>query len=191
MARVPVGGGRSGRSRPAGAALLPADSRRHRASSDGAGPHLPQPIAADRAPGPGRDVTGGARPPRPRRAVVRLVVLACRALPPGDVRHRYERELVAELYGMGTARQVRYAVGVLLAVRSLRAALAAEGDGPLHAPADRTEPRRPLLCRLHLHHRWRLGFTDDGARYVCCALCGKLHDEHIGLTGPPPPWCPP
>ena len=103
-------------------------------------------------------------PTPPRRAVVRLVELAALVLPPGDVRRRYEREFVAELSGLDGAHQARYALGVLLTVWSLRAAVTSEGYQLLEASMGHAPRRRPLLCRLNLHHHWQLGLTDDGGR---------------------------
>jgi hypothetical protein len=137
-------------------------------------------------------MNGGIEGPPPRRGAVRVVELAALVLPPGDVRRRYEREFVAELYGLDGGRQARYALGVLLTVWSLRAAVTSEDYEVLEASMGHVDLRRPLLCRLNLHHHWELGATDDGGRYTQCTLCGKIRDQqHPGLAGPPPPWSAP
>jgi hypothetical protein len=47
-------------------------------------------------------------------------------------------------------------------------------------------PRRPLLCRLNLHHNWVRRFNADGEDYLQCTACGKdrydveRHDPDIG-----------
>ena len=33
--------------------------------------------------------------------------------------------------------------------------------------------RRPLPCRLNLHHDWHTESTEDGSRYERCRRCGK------------------
>jgi hypothetical protein len=135
-------------------------------------------------------VNGTAERP-PRRAVVRVVELAALVLPPGDVRRRYEREFYAELHGLDGRQQVRYALGVLASIWSLRAAVTSEDYEVMEASMGHVDLRRPLLCRLNLHHHWQRGFTEDGGRYTYCALCGKILGDHIGLAGPPPPWSAP
>jgi hypothetical protein len=127
----------------------------------------------------------------PRRAVVRVIELAALVLPAGDVRRRYEREFVAEIYGLDGVHQARYALDVLATVWSLRAAVTSEDYEVLEAAMGHVDLRRPLLCRLNLHHHWQTGFTDDGGRYTYCAKCGKIFGDRIGLAGPPPPWSAP
>jgi hypothetical protein len=39
------------------------------------------------------------------------------------------------------------------------------------------EPRRPLLCRTHLHHKWVAEHTEDGGDFSRCAHCGKDRTE--------------
>ena len=122
-------------------------------------------------------MTTAGRGPRPSRVAVRALELAALTLPRGDVRHRYEREFVADLYGLDRARQTRYALGVLVSVWSLRAAVSTEEYTLLEETMGHVVQHRPLLCRLNLHHRWRKGSTDDGHLYTYCRKCGKIHDR--------------
>ncbi|MEN2741440.1 hypothetical protein ABCS02_26960 [Microbacterium sp. X-17] len=41
--------------------------------------------------------------------------------------------------------------------------------------------RKPLLCRLNLHHHWHLESTPDGGRYMRCTKCGKDRDEDLDI----------
>jgi hypothetical protein len=124
------------------------------------------------------DMTGAAGTGRrPSRAAVGVVELALRVLPQGDVRHRYERELVAELYGLDRGRQARYVLGVLVSVWSLRAAVTAEQYTLREEAMGHVIHRRPLLCRVNLYHRWRTGNTEDGSIYQYCDRCGKLRPD--------------
>ena len=34
-------------------------------------------------------------------------------------------------------------------------------------------PRRPLLCRLNLHHKWVRRFNPQHEEYLQCKACGK------------------
>ena len=123
--------------------------------------------------------------------MVRVVELASLVLPRGGMRRRYEREVVAELYGLDKTQQARYALGVLVTIWSLRAAITSEAYELPDASMGHVGPSRPLLCRLNLHHHWQRGFTEDGGRYLYCASCGKIYAEHVGLSAPPPPWSAP
>jgi hypothetical protein len=114
---------------------------------------------------------------RPSRAAVGVIELALHALPQGDIRHRYERELVAELYGLDRGRQARYVLGVLVSVWALRAAVTADQYTLREEAMGHVIHRRPLTCRLNIYHRWRKGSTDDGTLYVYCRKCGKIHDD--------------
>jgi hypothetical protein len=103
-----------------------------------------------------------------------VVKLSARALPRGPVRDRYRDEFLAELHGMSRRRQTRHSVGILSRAWALRVAV--EGQGRLAGGTDdvTTQTRtRPLLCRLNLHHVWRMCITEDGARYRRCTRCGK------------------
>jgi hypothetical protein len=77
------------------------------------------------------------------------VQLATRMLP-GATRDRYRQEFLAEMYGLGPARQLRHAFGVLSRCWALRAALntpsqAAAGDMEIVFPLRR--PKRYSLRR--------------------------------------------
>lgn len=41
--------------------------------------------------------------------------------------------------------------------------------------------RKPLLCLLNLHHKWRWESAPDGGRYRRCANCGKDRDEDLDI----------
>src|SRR5919199_492618 len=116
-------------------------------------------------------------PGRPHRAAERVIELATLALPRGDIRRRYERELVAELYGLDGRQQVRHVLGVLVSTWSLRAAVTAENYTQLEESMGHVTTRRPLLCRLNLWHHWQGGSTEDGGRYLYCSRCEKIHDQ--------------
>jgi len=119
---------------------------------------------------------------RPSPGAIRVVELAALALPRGDIRRRYEREFVAELYGLDRAQQARHAVGVLVSVWSLRAAVTTDHYTMLEEAMGHTIQRRPLLCRLNLRHHWQTGHTEDGGRYTYCARCDKMRND--GRTPP-------
>ena len=34
-------------------------------------------------------------------------------------------------------------------------------------------PRKPVLCRLNMHHKWVRQFNPDGEDYLHCKVCGK------------------
>jgi hypothetical protein len=133
-------------------------------------------------------MTGADNNRPPRRSAVRVVELAALALPRGDIRRRYEREFVAELYGLTRAHQARHAFGVLCSVWALRAAVTTEDYTMLEASMGHLTQRRPLLCLLNLRHRWHMEYTDDGGRYVQCTRCGKEPRRGGGapLQGPGP-----
>ena len=116
-------------------------------------------------------------PGRPHRSAARAVELAALALPRGDIRRRYERELVAELYGLDGREQARYVLGVLVSVWSLRAAVTAENYTQMEEAMGHVATRRPLLCRLDLRHHWQRGQTEDGGRYMYCTRCEKVRDQ--------------
>lgn len=127
-------------------------------------------------------MTGPADLRRPHRAAARAVELAALVLPRGDIRRRYERELVAELYGLGGRDQARHVLGVLITIWSLRLAVTAENYTQLEESMGHVIHRRPLLCRLNLRHHWQKGHTEDGSRYTYCSRCDKVRD-----TGRVPP----
>jgi hypothetical protein len=110
---------------------------------------------------------------RPAAWPSRVVRLAARALPVGAARDRYRAEFLAELWGMDRSRQVRHALGLVTHVWSLRAAVTSQGLVPPEEPRMKTAVRKPLLCRLNLHHTWVRHRTEDGSSYRQCARCGK------------------
>ena len=118
---------------------------------------------------------------RPSPGAIRVVELAALALPRGDIRRRYEREFVAELYGLDGAHQARHALGVLVSVWSLRAAVTTDDYTLLEEAMGHVTQRRPLMCRLNLRHRWQTGHTEDGGRYSYCERCDKIRNA----GGPP------
>ncbi|HEY3090314.1 MAG TPA: hypothetical protein VGJ59_19865 [Jatrophihabitantaceae bacterium] len=93
---------------------------------------------------------------------------------PGSTRDRYRQEFLAELYGLGRARQFHHTAGVLSRSWALRAAI---NTPPEEAAADMEivfpRHRRPLSCRLNLRHRWATLRTEDGRLYQQCQRCGK------------------
>ena len=103
---------------------------------------------------------------------VAIVRAAVRVLPAGAARERYRREFLAELAACTRGAQLRFALGVLSTVMSLRAALAGSAllVGPVDPPAF-PEHGRPLLCRLRLH--WFVAcHNPDGEFYLRCRRCG-------------------
>lgn len=101
------------------------------------------------------------------------VRLAARALPGGPVRARYRQEFLAELYGLDPGRCRRHALGVLSRCYALRANVGTSPRLPAHMSLGPLAARRPLLCRVNVHHKWRQESTSDGQRYTRCARCGK------------------
>jgi hypothetical protein len=98
---------------------------------------------------------------------------------PAEHRARYRLELIAELYGMPKAQQRRHSARVLTSAWALRTALGA-APGTNGETAVITTTRKPLPCRLNLHHRWRWLSTEDGDRYEQCERCGKDRSEKVG-----------
>jgi len=99
-------------------------------------------------------------------------------LPAGAVRDRYRRELSAELYGLTSRQQLAHVAGMLSRTVALRRAVA-EADPA--AWKEQKMSRKPVLCRMNLHHRWRPAATEDGEKYLRCVRCGK---DHPGPRGP-------
>lgn len=119
---------------------------------------------------------------RPNRLARAMVDVALLALPAGELRHRYERELPAELYGLPAGRQLRYAAGTLTTAWSLRNA--ATGRTNLEgATMTVATPRKPLLCMLNLRHHYVRDSTEDGELYYVCDRCGKDRPENQGGGG--------
>ncbi|GAA2169109.1 hypothetical protein [Pedococcus bigeumensis] len=108
----------------------------------------------------------------------RLVRLATRALPPGEVRDRYRQEFLAELAGLPGPDQTRHAAGILTHSLALRSAVRGTRAGPMEDAM--TAPSKPLLCRTNAHHHWEWASTPDGQRYIRCARCLKEKDSGAG-----------
>jgi hypothetical protein len=110
------------------------------------------------------------------------VEVATRVLP-GSTRDRYRQEFVAELYGLGRARQLHHTAGVLSRSWALRAAINTASE---EASADMEivfpRHRRPLSCRLNLRHQWETFRTEDGKPYQRCQRCGKDETDIFGGT---------
>jgi hypothetical protein len=116
------------------------------------------------------------------RAAVRIVEFAATALPAGEIRRRYENEFVSELYGLSRTRQIRHALAILCTAIPLRHALGNTQLITVEARMVPARPRRPIPCRLNLHHQWRINNTEDGGRYFRCRRCGK--DRPDSRSGP-------
>ena len=80
-------------------------------------------------------------------------------LPAGSTRNRYEQEFVAEMYAMPPQRKRSYAIGVLTHAWSLRAALTE--NSPVNEEVE--VHRKPLMCRLNVHHVWHWDSAEDRA----------------------------
>ena len=87
-----------------------------------------------------------------------MVGIAVRALP-GEHRDRYRREFHAELYDLSGRRKRRYAFGVLIHAPALRGSLVRQ---PVAVAGGEMVVVKPLLCRMHVKHRWRLVSSADG-----------------------------
>ncbi len=109
---------------------------------------------------PGRPVAPTAR------AAVHLSTLA---LPAGVTRTRYRREHHAELCSLDRHDQLPYALGVLRSTWALRRAVTKENTMENLSAAT----RKPLLCRLNLHHHWQTLHAPAGGNYRQCERCGK------------------
>jgi hypothetical protein len=110
------------------------------------------------------------------------VPLAVWALPDGSVRDQYRHEFLAELYGMSSAQELRHASNLLarsiaLCRRRSRPAALDPGPSTLEFVMPIPLPRKPLLCRLNVHHKWVRRFNPDGEDYLQCKACGEdLYD---------------
>jgi hypothetical protein len=107
-----------------------------------------------------------------RRTAVVLVRTAVFTVPSGVVRDRYRSEHLAELHALPEDQQLRYAAGAFSTSLALRAALLEGWDVTIAPSAFPT----PLLCRLNLHHHWKLQRNSStGEAYYRCTRCGKDH----------------
>ena len=127
----------------------------------------------------------GPRPveaPRVRRTADLLTRTSTLALPRGDVRDRYRAEHHAELSVLDPSDQLPYALGALSTALALRGAVT-KGSQMLPQPVK----RKPLMCRLNLHHRYKAHRHPEGGYYYRrCSRCGKDHPS-IG-NGPMDGW---
>ena len=98
-----------------------------------------------------------------------LVRVSTTVLPAGETRERYRREHDGELSALDADQQIRYAMGALTTAWSLRQAVVHERDMTLSP----TKPRKPLLCRLNLRHKWIPERSPGGEWYRRCRKCGK------------------
>lgn len=125
---------------------------------------------------PSDATTAAAR--RPAFSARCAVATATMALPRGSLRCRYRQEFLAELHFIDTPSQLRFSGGILLRAWALRRALTEEGT-MTHDPV----PRKPLLCRLNLHHHWHTEQTEDGSLYRRCRRCGKDDPRTGSVSG--------
>jgi len=107
--------------------------------------------------------------------------LAVRTLPTRAARDRYYAEFVAELYDLPPGAQLRHLAGLLSQAFALRAALGVSRP-PIEEAAVAHHPslRRRILCRGMRHHDWHLYSTEDGGRYLSCAVCHRDHNDRLG-----------
>ena len=112
-----------------------------------------------------------------------VVRLSTYAVPKGPTRIRYRAELIAELDPLTATAQARFAAGALLSCLALRRAVLSDQTTTPMEPI-MTTVRKPLLCRMNLHHTWESAHTSDGQRYVRCARCLKERgDGRTGMSG--------
>lgn len=107
--------------------------------------------------------------------------LAVRALPTRADRDRYYAELVAELYGLPPVTQLGHVAGFLTQAFALRAALG-DSRSPTEERAVYETPSlaRRILCRAFRHHDWHTYSTEDGERYMSCAVCHRDRTDRLG-----------
>ena len=115
---------------------------------------------------------------RPAFSARCAVATATLALPRGALRARYRQEFLAELHFIDTSSQLRFSGGILLRAWALRRAITEEGT-MTHDPV----PRKPLFCRLNLHHHWHTERTEDGSLYRRCRRCGKDDTRTGSVSG--------
>ena len=110
-------------------------------------------------------------------AVARAGVgLAAGLLPTSADRRRYRAEFLADLHGMPSTAQLRYAAGVLSQIFALRAALGSDSRRLEEAAmTPKTSRWRTIRCRGLRIHYWHGYSTDDGGRYVACSVCRREH----------------
>ncbi len=113
-----------------------------------------------------------------------LVSVAVHVLPNGATRDRYRVEHDAELRALSTGRQVTYALGAVMTSLALRRA-SSSGATERGVTEGLARVRKPLLCRLNVHHTWLWHSTSDGGRFRRCERCGK---DHPGIPRGPGDW---
>ena len=122
------------------------------------------------------------RPPGPWPS--RAVRLAVRALPPGCTRDRYRYEFLAELYGMSSTRQMRHAAHLLSRSLVLRAAVIRERQSStLELIMPVVAPRKPLLCRLNVHHKWVRRLNRTGRSTCNASTAARISTTSSDLAG--------
>lgn len=126
-------------------------------------------MTAAQPPDSGTRPTGNGHVPALADGLVRV---ASGLLPHGPVRDRYRQEHHAELASLEPRNQAQYTVGVVLTAWSLRQAVSSTEVTMSNATII---TRKPLLCRLNLHHQWVWRSTSDGGRFRSCERCGKDH----------------
>jgi hypothetical protein len=124
-------------------------------------------------------------PQAPNPWASRAIRLAVRVLPEGLARDRYRHEFLAELYGMSRPRQLRHAINLLIGSFALRAAVDRERQPSSLELVLPVTARKPLLCRLNLHHKWiRLSDSEDeGEDYLQCRGCGRVREFNTPNIG--------
>jgi hypothetical protein len=130
-------------------------------------------------------MTGYGMPRPPDIWPRRVVGMAVRALPNGLARDRYRHEFLAELYGMSRGRQLRHVTHLLARSFALRAAVDHNRQpSTLELVMPVLSPRKPLFCRLNLHHKWVRRFNPQGEDYLQCKACGKDRYDVERGSGP-------
>jgi hypothetical protein len=116
---------------------------------------------------------------RPPTWWARALIAASVSVLPSSARERYEEEFIADLYGMSRTEQAGYSGRVLTRCGSLRSAVrsATNQNSRLEGVDMTPSRRRPLRCRLNLHHDWHEETTEDGTRFQQCRRCGKDKTE--------------
>ena len=107
----------------------------------------------------------------PGRLAHRLVRLVVRTLPRGEPQQRYRQEFLAELHGMPPSHRARHVVGLLVGAPRLNVVVRRSRREAWEDVMGQT--RKPLLCLLHVRHRWAAVPADDGTWYEGCLACGR------------------
>ena len=124
------------------------------------------------------------RPQPPGRWPSRAIRLAVRALPRGPTRDRYRYEFLAELYGMSSTRQMRHAAQLLSRSLLLRAAVNRERQSStLELIMPVVAPRKRLLCRLNVRHKWVRDSTRTGRSTCSASTAARISTTSSDLPG--------